>query len=90
MQNNSELRLLYAVLVDLSDEVAGELVVPLADISLEMVYRSLYFCVNAISRGETNNPVQYLVANAQLFGLIKRKRKPPALTRLNLTLHGKP
>ena len=82
--------LLYAVLVDLSDEVAGELGVPLADISLEMVYRSLYFCVNAIQRGETNNPVQYLAENAQLFGLIKRKRKPPALTRLNLTLHRKP
>ncbi len=29
--------LLYTVLVDLSDEVAGQLGVPLADISLEMV-----------------------------------------------------
>jgi len=57
---------------------------------LEPVYRSLYFRVNAISRGETDNPVQYLVENAQLFGLIKRKRKPPTLTRLNLTLRGKP
>lgn len=78
--------LLYAVLVDLSDEIAGELNVPLADISLEMVYRSLYFCVNAIHRGQATDPVQYLVANAKLFGLLKRKRKPPALSLLNLTI----
>jgi hypothetical protein len=82
--------LLYAVLVDLSDEVAGELGVPLADISLEMVYRSLYFCVTAIHRGEATNPVSHLVANAKLFGLIKRKRKPPALSLLNLTILDNP
>lgn len=77
--------LLYAVLVDLSDDVADELGVPLADISLEMVYRSLYFCVNAIHRGQASDPVTYLVANAKLFGLIKRIRKPPALSLLNLS-----
>jgi len=82
--------LLYAVLVDLSDEVAGELGVPLADISLEMVYRSLYFCVNAIHRGDATDPVSHLVANAKLFGLIKRKRKPPALSLLNLTILDSP
>ena len=82
--------LLYAVLVDLSDEVAGELGVPLADIYLEMVYRSLYFCVNAIHRGDATDPVSYLVANAKLFGLIKRKRKPPNLSLLNLTILDSP
>jgi hypothetical protein len=82
--------LLYAVLVDLSDAVAGQLGVPLANISLEMVYRSLYFCVGAIHRGETTDPVSYLAANAKLFGLIKRQRKPPALTRLKLTIRDGP
>lgn len=82
--------LIYAVLVDLSDEVAGELGVPFADISLEMVYRSLYFCVNAIHLGEATNPVSHLVAHAKLFGLIKRKRKPPALSLLHLSILDSP
>ena len=78
--------LMYAVLVDLTDDVADTLGVPFADMSLEMVYRSLYFCTMAYYRGECDDPVAYLAADAKLFGLIKRKRKPSALVLLNLTI----
>jgi len=78
--------LMYAVLVDLADDVADTLSVPFNRISLEMVYRSLYFCTTAFHRGEIDNSVTYLADNAKLFGLVKRKRKPDALHLLNLTL----
>lgn len=82
--------LLYALLVDLTDQVAETLGVPFAQLSLEMVYRSLYFCTTAAHRGESDNPVAYLAANAKMLGLIKRKRKPSALQLLNLTMRGDP
>jgi Transposase DDE domain len=77
--------LMYAVLVDLADDVADSLSVPFNQLSLEMVYRSLYFCTMAFHRHESHDPVAYLAENAKLFGLIKRKRKPDALQLLNLT-----
>ena len=43
--------LLYAVLVDLTDAVAEALERPMAQVSLEMVYRSLYFFTQAYHRG---------------------------------------
>lgn len=58
---------------------------PFADLSLEMVYRSLYFCTAAAHRGESDDPIAYLAAHAKLLGLLKRKRKPPPLCLLNLT-----
>ena len=67
--------LLYAVLVDLSDAVAEALNQPFAALSIEMVYRSLYFFTQAYHRGEASDVVAYLAADAKLFGLIKRKRK---------------
>jgi hypothetical protein len=85
--------LLYAVLVDLTDAVAEALNQPFAVISIEMVYRSLYFFTQAHHRGEANDVVAYLAANAKLFGIVKRKRKsarrspldiiPPLLTCLD-------
>jgi len=82
--------LLYVVLIDLSDAVAEALHQPFAAISIEMVYRSLYFFTQAHHRGETNDVVSYLAANAKLLGIVKRKRKsahpspldfiPPLLT----------
>jgi len=82
--------LLYAVLIDLSDAVAEALHLPFAAISVEMVYRSLYFFTQAHHRGETDGVVAYLAANAKLLGIVKRKRKsahpsplefiPPLLT----------
>jgi hypothetical protein len=67
--------LLYAVLVDLSDAVAEELDLPLDRISIEMVYRGLYFFTGAHARGEARDPVAYLAAQADL-GIVKRVRTP--------------
>ena len=62
--------LLYVVLVDLTDAVAEALDQPFAAISVEMVYRSLYFFTTAHHRGETDNVVDCLAADAKLFGII--------------------
>jgi len=43
--------------------------------------RSLYFFGQAVLRGEAADLIAYLVANAKLLGLLKRKRK-----RLSLAL----
>ena len=67
--------LLYVVLVDLTDAVAEALNLPFSAISMEMVYRSLYFFTNAKQRGETDDVVAYLANGAKFFGLIKRKHK---------------
>jgi len=88
-QNAVELQLwatwlLYAVLVDLTDQVAEALRQPFAAISMEMVYRSLYFFAQAYHRGETTDIVAYFATHAKLFGLVKRKR--PSKTRSPLPL----
>ena len=80
-QNTVEMQLwatwlLYAVLVDLTDAVAEALEQPFAHVSLEMVYRSLYFFTQAYHRGEATEVVIYLTANAKLLGILKRPRKP--------------
>jgi len=79
-QNGVELQLwatwlLYAVLVDLTDAVAERLNQPFAAVSLEMVYRSVYYFSTAYHRGETTDPVAYLADNAMWLGVLKRKRK---------------
>jgi hypothetical protein len=76
--------LLYAVLVDLTDAVAEALDQPLASLSLEMVYRSVYYFSQAFHRGEADDLVAYLAANAKWLGLIKRKRAGPDLPELSL------
>jgi hypothetical protein len=84
--------LLYVVLVDLTDTVAEALKQPFTAISIEMVYRSLYFFTQAHARGQTNDVVTYLAANTKLLGIVKRKRKGqhpspleliPILTEMN-------
>jgi hypothetical protein len=79
--------LLYAVLVDLTDAVAETLNQPFAAISMEMVYRSLYFFTQAYHRGEATDPIAYLAQNATWLGVLKRKRKrrPSPLLLFNLT-----
>ena len=81
--------LLYAVLVDLTDAVAAELDRPFAALSLEMVYRSLYFFTSAYQRGEASDVVLYLAAHAADLGIVKRKRKrdpiPSRFDQLRLT-----
>ncbi len=66
--------LLYALLVDLSDAVAEELDQPLDRISIELVYRGLYFFAGAHARGQATDPVAYLAAQPDL-GIVKRRRK---------------
>ena len=73
---------LYAVLVDLTDAVAEVLYQPFA-ISVEMVYRSLYFFGQAVQRGKATDSMAYLIANVKPLGLLKRKRK-----RLSLDVTG--
>jgi hypothetical protein len=58
--------LLYAVLVDIADAVAEHCGLPLERISLEMVYRGLYFFVGAYQRGEATDPVTYLATQTDL------------------------
>jgi hypothetical protein len=66
--------LLYVVLVDLTDAIAEALCQPFSAISMEMVYRSLYFFTHARQRGETDDVVAYLANEAKFFGILKRKR----------------
>jgi hypothetical protein len=70
--------LLYAVLVDLTDAVAEALGEPVSVLSLEMVYRRVYFFAQAFHRGEAHDLVAYLADKARWLRLLKAKRKPPA------------
>jgi hypothetical protein len=67
--------LFFAVLVDLGDAVAEQLMRPFDDISLEMVFRGLYHFHRAFSKGIASDPVLYLAdpANHDL-GILKRFR----------------
>jgi len=69
--------LFYAVLVDLGDAVADELSLPFDRISLEMIYRGLYYFHGAVSRGEASDPVKYFAHPEQqkCLGIVKRQRK---------------
>lgn len=95
-QNAVELQLwstwlLYSVLVDLTDEVATALNRPFDAISMEMVYRSLYFFAKARERGEADDLITYLANNTKLLGIVKRKPPPGKLTALaDLTTALKP
>ena len=62
------------MLLDLTDAVAARLAQPLAALSLEMVYRSLYHFTGAFQRGEVTDVVDYLAANATRLGILMRTR----------------
>jgi len=95
-QNAVELQLwttwlLYAVLIDLTDEVAEALQRPFAAISIEMVYRSLYYFTQAHQRGDADDLILYLAANTRLLGIVKRKPPPNKLDLLlSLTASSEP
>lgn len=74
--------LLHAVLIDLCDAVANELGMPLDQISVEKVYRGLYFFVGAYERHEASDPISYLAAQTDL-GIVKRRRKYRERARQN-------
>jgi hypothetical protein len=76
--------LLYGMLVDLTDAVAEELLVPCEALSMQMVFRSLHFYVNAYARGEADDLVSYLAADAKRLGILKRKRKTAKPTPLDM------
>jgi hypothetical protein len=68
--------ILYAVLVDLAEQVAERLGCDASEISLEMTYRALYHFTQARGRGETDDLLGYLCAaeNIDSLGIRKRKR----------------
>lgn len=76
--------LFFALLVDLGDALAEELMLPFDRISLEMVFRGLYHFTQAHRRGEATDPIKYLSApENQDLGVVKRlRKKPPASTAL--------
>jgi hypothetical protein len=79
--------LLYAVLIDLTDAVAGRLCVPVSALSVEMTYRGIYHFTVAHQQGKATELVAYLAENADWLGILKRKRKrknpaPALLTNL--------
>jgi hypothetical protein len=78
--------ILYAVLVDLTDAVAQALNKPFQELSLEMVYRGLYYCTQAYHRGKADDVVAYLAAGAAGAGIIKRKKRAAAIDLLYLTI----
>jgi hypothetical protein len=65
----------YTVLTQIVQDVAVALRQPQEKISVEMVFRSLYYVAKAISRGENPDVVSYLAERAKLFGLIKAERQ---------------
>jgi hypothetical protein len=68
--------LMFAVLIDLGDAVAEELMVPFDRVSLEMVFRGLYHFIQAFNRGEASDPVKYFAdPKNQDLGILKRLRK---------------
>jgi hypothetical protein len=67
--------LLYAVLIDLTDAVAEALEQPFAEVSVEMVYRSLYFVANAVAEDPALDPIRYLADEARELGILKRPRQ---------------
>jgi len=79
--------LFFAVLVDLGDAVAEELMLPFDRISLEMVFRSLYYFIQAYNKGEATDPIKYLAApENQDLGVVKRLRKKPDHVSTNALL----
>lgn len=82
-QNAVELQLwstwiIYTVLIDLCDEVAGLLKLPFERISVEMVFRSTYYYTKAVERGDIRPLPVYLADRSAHLGIVKRKRKNEA------------
>ena len=81
--------LLYAMLVDLTDQVADGLHKPFKAISMEMVFRGLNHFVHVRLRGDADDPVEYLCRRAKSLSLIKQKRRKKHLSlveQMNLTI----
>jgi hypothetical protein len=70
---------LYLVLIDLTDRVAEAKHRPFNDISMEMVFKGLYFCTREKKLGRATDPVAYLVLDAKLLGILKHRNGPKSL-----------
>ncbi len=75
-QNGVELQLwgtwlVYMVVLDLSDAIAEALTKPLLAISMEMLFRSLYYFGQAFAKGQADDPVAYLALNSKFLGIVK-------------------
>jgi hypothetical protein len=68
--------LYYAILIDLCDDVAEVLQLPLQRISVEMVARSLYFYAGAVAQGYGGSAAAYFAEPTQRdrLGIVKRRR----------------
>jgi hypothetical protein len=64
----------YAVVNDLSAEVAIAMNQPLERISLEMVFRSVYHFNSFSKRTPDANVIEYLTTNAKILGILKSQR----------------
>jgi hypothetical protein len=67
--------LFYLVLLQVCQQVAQSLNEPLERISVEMVFRAFYHYSRALLRDEAVKLVPYLVQQAKLLGLVKRRRQ---------------
>jgi hypothetical protein len=72
--------LLYAMLVDLTDQVADAFHKPFKAISIEMVFRALHHFTHVRQRGEADDLLEYLVRRAESLSLIKQKRRKEHLS----------
>ncbi|MFZ0014448.1 MAG: IS4 family transposase [Acidimicrobiia bacterium] len=81
--------LLYAMLVDLTDQVADALGKPFKAISIELVFRGLSHFTHVRLRGDADDPIEYLVRRAKSLSLVKQKRRNEHLSlveQMNLTI----
>ena len=78
--------LFYAVLLDLCDEIADELTLPIDSISVEMVFRGIYHFTQALNQGSATDIIAYLTApeNRDL-GVVKSSRPKRAKPTLDLS-----
>ena len=79
-QNSVELQLwstwiVYAILIDLCDQVASLRNGLFDRISIEMVYRSLYYFLKAHARGDADDLPGWLATCDKVYGVVKRKPK---------------
>ena len=78
--------LFYAVLIDLSDEIADELTLPFDSISVEMIFRGIYHFTQALNQGSVTDIITYLTApENQDLGIIKSSRPKRAKPPLDLS-----
>lgn len=86
--------LFYAILIDLCDDVADALGVRLDQISVEMVYRSLYQYVTAVAQGDwASDAASYFAHEAKGLGILKRQRPrdgPSLIAQVRLALVAPP